>query len=122
TDFVITRQSDRMGYRLNNIPLPSLTNTELLSSPVTGGTVQLLPDGRLIILMADHQTTGGYPRIAHVLSTYLPILAQMKAGDKLRFKFTDQSTAEKLLIKQRQHLKQLQTACIFRLSSRINLI
>jgi antagonist of KipI len=117
TEFVITRQSDRMGYRLNNIPLPSLMNGELLSSPVSGGTIQLLPDGRLIVLMADHQTTGGYPRIAHVITTHFSILAQKRAGDKLRFKFTDQGSAEKLLVKQQQHLKQLQNACTFRLES-----
>ena len=117
TSFVVTQQSDRMGYRLNNIPLPSLTNAELVSSGVGFGTVQLLPDGRLIILMADHQTTGGYPRIAHVITAHHSKLAQMKPGDKLRFRATDQQTAEDMMMKQQQHLLQLQNACTFRLSS-----
>ncbi len=117
TSFVITQQSDRMGYRLNNIPLPSLTSTELVSSAVGFGTVQLLPDGRLIVLMADHQTTGGYPRIAHVITAHHSKLAQMKPGDKLRFKATDQKSAEEMMMKQQQHLLQLQNACTFRLSS-----
>ncbi len=115
TSFVITRQSDRMGFRLNNIPLPSMSNEEVVSSAVSFGTVQLLPDGRLIVLMADHQTTGGYPRIAHVITAHHSKLAQMKAGDKIQFRLTDLQTAEELLIKQEQHLQQLQNACIFRL-------
>jgi antagonist of KipI len=115
TSFVITQQSDRMGYRLNNIPLPVLTNEEVVSSAVSFGTVQLLPDGKLIILMADHQTTGGYPRIAHVISAHHSRLAQLRAGDKLYFRLIDPATAEDLFIKQQQHLHQLQNACTFRL-------
>ncbi len=115
TSFVITRQSDRMGYRLNNIPMHSTTNEEVVSSAVSFGTIQLLPDGGLIVLMADHQTTGGYPRVAHVISAHHSKLAQMKAGDKIQFRFTDHQTAEELLIKQQQHLLQLQNACTFRL-------
>lgn len=115
TSFVITNQSDRMGYRLNNLPLPVMTNEEVVSSGVSFGTVQLLPDGKLIILMADHQTTGGYPRVAHVISAHHSRLAQMKAGDKIHFRLTDQSKAEELLIKQQRHLQQLQNACKFRL-------
>ena len=114
TSFVITNQSDRMGYRLNNIPLPVMSNEEIISSAVSFGTVQLLPDGKLIVLMADHQTTGGYPRIAHVISAHHSKLAQLKAGDKIYFRLTDQQTAEELYIKQQQHLLQLQNACTFR--------
>ena len=115
TSFIITQQSDRMGYRLNNIPLHSLSNEQVVSSAVSFGTVQLLPDGRLIILMADHQTTGGYPRVAHVIAAHHSRLAQMKAGNKIHFRLTDQRTAEELFIKQQQHLLQLQNACTFRL-------
>jgi antagonist of KipI len=120
TSYVITNQSDRMGYRLNNIPLNCLTNEEVISSAVSFGTVQLLPDGRLIILMADHQTAGGYPRIAHVISAHHNKLAQMKAGDKIHFRITDQKSAEELMIKQQQHLQQLQNACTFRLQEFFN--
>ena len=115
TSFVITHQSDRMGYRLNNLPLPVMSSEEIISSAVSFGTVQLLPDGKLIILMADHQTTGGYPRIAHIISAHHSRLAQMKPGNKIHFRLTDQRTAEELFIKQQQHLLQLQNACTFRL-------
>jgi len=115
TSFVITQQSDRMGYRLDNIPFPVMSREELVSSPVCSGTIQLLPDGKLIVLMADHQTTGGYPRIAHVITAHRSRMAQLKAGDKVHFKLTDQHTAEDLLIKQEMHLQQLRNACTFRL-------
>jgi len=120
TSFVITQQSDRMGYRLNNIPLPVMNHEELVSSAVSFGTVQLLPDGKLIILMADHQTTGGYPRVAHVITAHHSRLAQAKAGEKIRFRFTSQATAEDLFIQQQQHLLQLQNACTFRLEQYFN--
>lgn len=115
TPFVITEQSDRMGYRLGNTPLSNLTNEEVISSAVGFGTIQLLPDGKLIVLMADHQTTGGYPRVAHVITAHQSRLAQMKTGDEIWFRLTDHQTAEELLVKQQQHLLQLQNACIFRL-------
>lgn len=121
SSFVITRQSDRMGYHLNNIPLRTLINEEVVSSAVNFGTIQLLPEGRLIILMADHQTTGGYPRIAHIISAHQSKAAQMKAGDRVCFHITDQKTAEDLLIKQQQHLQQLQIACKFRLEQFLNI-
>ncbi len=120
TSFVITQQSDRMGYRLNNTPLHCLTNEEVVSAAVSFGTIQLLPDGGLIVLMADHQTTGGYPRIAHIISAHHSRLAQMKAGDTIHFRKTDITTAEQLLIKQQQHLLQLQNACTFRLEQYFN--
>ena len=114
--FIITKQSDRMGYRLLHQPLESNNPEEMVSSPAGFGTVQLLPDGKLIVLMADHQTAGGYPRAAHVITAHHSRLAQLQAGDAFWFRLTDQHTAEELLLKQQQHLLQLQNACIFRLS------
>src|SRR5687767_195372 len=113
--FTITGHSDRMGFRLKNTPLESNDRSEVLSSGVNYGTVQLLPDGQLIILMADHQTTGGYPRIAHVCSAELPRLAQMKPGEQINFKLTSQKEAEERLFQQERHLHQLEIACKFRL-------
>lgn len=69
-------------------------NEELITSATGFGTVQLLPDGQLIILMADHQTTGGYPKIAHIISAHLPILAQKKPNDVMQFRLTDLESAE----------------------------
>ncbi|MBK5273219.1 MAG: biotin-dependent carboxyltransferase family protein, partial [Bacteroidia bacterium] len=66
--FIIKTASDRMGYRLNGNTIIATNKMELISSAVSFGTIQLLPDGQLIVLMADHQTAGGYPRIAHVIT------------------------------------------------------
>ena len=118
--FFISHNSDRMGYRLASEPLHSALNTELVSSAVSFGTIQLLPDGQLIILMANHQTTGGYPRLGNIISVHLPVLAQMKVGDKIHFNFTDHQTAENLILKRQQHLMQLEIACKLRLENYIH--
>ena len=109
-----------MGYQLKSESLSVNTNEEVVSSGVNFGTVQLPPGGQLIVLMADHQTTGGYSRVAHVITADHSKLAQMKPGDTIRLKFTDLATAENLLIKQQHHLLQLQNACIFRLQELLN--
>jgi antagonist of KipI len=120
--FTISHQSDRMGYRLKSEPLVTSISEEIISSAVSFGTVQLLPGGQLIVLMADHQTTGGYPRVAHVISAHHSRLAQMKAGEMIRFRLANQQMAEELLIKQQQHLLQLQNACKFKLQEFFNKI
>lgn len=83
--FTLTNDVNRMGYRLNGPPLHLLDQKELVSAAVTFGTIQLLPDGQLILLMADHQTSGGYPRVATVIDADLPLLAQLSPGDGLSF-------------------------------------
>jgi antagonist of KipI len=69
----------------------------------------------MIILMADHQTTGGYPRIAHVITAHLPLVAQMRASDKIQFQLVIQQEAENLIVQQEHHLQQLENACKFKL-------
>ncbi len=119
--FVITIQSDRMGYQLSGDPLSVTNSEEVVSSGVNFGTIQILPDGQLIVLMADHQTTGGYPKIGHVISAHHHALAQMKPGNTIHFRITDLQTAEELFLKQEQHLLQLQNACAFRLDTFIKI-
>lgn len=83
--FTVTKDSNRMGYRLSGPPLHLLHKKEMVSAAVTFGTIQLLPDGQLIVLMADHQTAGGYARIANVISADLPLLAQLGPNDGVSF-------------------------------------
>ncbi|WP_462250115.1 5-oxoprolinase subunit C family protein [Ferruginibacter sp.] len=109
-DFIISNQSDRMGYRLNSKPLLLQQSTELISSAVDTGTVQLLPDGNCIVLMADHQTTGGYPRIASVIKTDLPKLAQIKSGQSFNFIIVSLSEAEDALLAMQQTLHEIKNA------------
>jgi antagonist of KipI len=98
--YVLSSESDRMGYRLTGEALALSAPCQLLSECVTFGTVQVPPSGQPLILMADRQTTGGYPRIAQVASIDLPRLAQMLPGDALRFSLIDLRHAQALFIEQ----------------------
>lgn len=115
--FIITRHSDRMGYRLLSEPLVCTHTAEMISTAVSFGTIQLLPEGKLIVLMADHQTTGGYPRIGHVISAHHSRLAQLSPGQAVQFHIVSLEEAESLQTKQQQHLLQLKNACTFRLEA-----
>jgi antagonist of KipI len=87
--YTITNQSNRMGYQLQGHELTKSRQEELMSSGVLPGTVQLLPNGQPLLLMADCQTTGGYPRILQVVEADLPRLAQMGAGESFVFEIVD---------------------------------
>ncbi len=78
-------QSDRMGLRLLGPPLTAELPGEMISEGVSFGTVQVPPSGQPIVLMADRQTLGGYPKIGHVIAADLPRLAQARPGDTVRF-------------------------------------
>ena len=97
-NFVVSPDSDRTGFRLRGAPIYPLEKKELVSSAVDFGTVQLLPDGQLIVLMADAPASGGYPRLAHVVKTDLPLVAQLGAGDKIAFHLISEAKAENLLL------------------------
>ncbi|CAN5422594.1 biotin-dependent carboxyltransferase family protein [soil metagenome] len=111
SSFTISRQSDRMGYHLTGEVLHCADTTERISAAVTKGSIQLLPDGQLILLMADHQTTGGYPVPAHVISADIPSLAQMQPGASLNFSFVSIDEAAQLYLDQQEYLQQLQASC-----------
>lgn len=120
TLFKITANSNRMGYHLSGEKLFASTSKQLLSTAVTKGAIQLLPDGGLILLMADHQTTGGYPVIANVISTDIPSLAQIQPGTSIQFRFIDIEEAEILYIQQQENLLRLQDACNLQLRQFFN--
>ncbi|MEK0412771.1 MAG: hypothetical protein RL070_259 [Bacteroidota bacterium] len=113
--FEIDTQSNRMGFRLNSAPIAHTLPTNLLSTAVTRGTLQLTPNGQLIVLMADHQTTGGYPRIGTVIRADMPTLAQMPIGSSFGIAWISIEEAEALLLQQETNLQQLENACKFRL-------
>lgn len=119
TEFTITPASDRMGFSLFGEALEQRVKEQLVSSPVNFGTVQLLPNGQLIILMADHQTTGGYPGVAHVISAHLPKLAQMNAGDKTKFVMTTTEQAEEKIVTQHNLLQGLQETSNLKIQNRL---
>jgi len=81
----VSPASDRMGFRLLGPTLARLERDEILSEPTCLGTVQVPADGVPIALMVDHQTTGGYPKIAEIAGADMPRLAQLAPGGALRF-------------------------------------
>ena len=102
SEFTITPNSDRMGYRLQGAKLVPREAIEMISEGVSFGTIQVPPDGNPIILMADCQTTGGYPKIAQVASIDLPVLAQMMPGQRVHFERISLDDAQNLYLA-RQH-------------------
>lgn len=109
--FKIDKSSDRMAYTLAGKKLYYQPHEELLSSAVTFGIIQGLPNGGLLVLMADHQTTGGYPRIGHVVSAHLPKLSQCSVNDEIYLQPTTMDEAEKMLISLQQEIRIIQWSC-----------
>ena len=83
--YTIGAASNRMGYRLEGPKIEAEGGTDILSDGICFGSVQIPSNGQPIVMMADHQTTGGYAKIATVLSGDLPLLAQLGPGKKIRF-------------------------------------
>ncbi|MCU7374221.1 biotin-dependent carboxyltransferase family protein [Paucibacter sp. O1-1] len=98
----ISPQSDRMGYRLEGPALSRSQPGELISEAVNFGSIQVPPDGKPIVLMAERQSTGGYPKIAHVISVDLPLLAQLAPQQALRFVPVSLETAQTLYLQREQ--------------------
>jgi antagonist of KipI len=88
----VTPEIDRMGLRLET-PGLRLQPQEILTVPMIAGAIQVMPSGGLIVLHVDYQSTGGYPVIATVINADLPLLAQARPGDTVRFRIVDQAEA-----------------------------
>lgn len=116
--YILTKNCDRMGYRLSGEPHTRSIPTELLSTAVAPGTIQVTNDGSLVLLMADCQTTGGYPRVAQVVSVDLSLCGQLKPGDAVNFTGVSWKEAEKLYIQQQLELKKIAAAIKFRYNTR----
>ena len=101
----VRAESDRMGYRLAGPPLEQQTAAgDLISSAVPTGALQVPPSGEPIVLMADRQTTGGYPRIATVISADVPVVAQLAPSDWIEFEACTLEVALRALIAQERRL------------------
>ena len=83
--FTVTPAYDRMGMRLDGPELALADALSIPSEPTLRGSIQVAGDGVATVLLADHQTTGGYPKIATLVSTAIDALVQARAGDKVRF-------------------------------------
>lgn len=116
--FRVSAMSDRMATRLIHDALEFVHREELLSSGVSFGMIQALPNGELVVLMADHQTTGGYPRIGHIISADLPKFAQLDASAEFFLHATNVEEAEKMLLSLQSDLRKIQQACMHNLVER----
>lgn len=113
-EWQVDPRSNRQGLRLSGAALAPPAG-DGVSAAVAPGTVQLPPDGQPIVLLADAQTTGGYPRLGHVAAADLPRLAQARPGDRLRFEAVDQAAAGRLRDRRRAVLARLRLALAARL-------
>jgi allophanate hydrolase subunit 2 len=104
--YTLSHQSDRMGFRLQGPKLTFQKREEMRSEATAFGCLQVPPSGQPIILMADRQTTGGYPIIGTIISVDLPKIAQAVPGSAIRFQKTtvDEAQAE---LKKREKWFQL---------------
>jgi antagonist of KipI len=93
--------------RLAGTALARTVGADLLSSAVAPGTVQVPSDGQPIVLLADAQTIGGYPQLAHVILVDLPLLAQLRPGDAMRFQVVSLEEAHERWLAREQALAML---------------
>ena len=107
SEYKVSDKSDRMGIRLDGEAVANISGVDIVSDAIAMGSVQIPASGTPIIMMADRQTTGGYAKIATVISADLSLLAQAKPGDRVVFAPVSESTAVKLLKKQKDKISAI---------------
>jgi antagonist of KipI len=100
----VTEESNRMGLRLEGAGIASVSGGEMISEGVSLGAVQIPASGLPIILFVEQQTTGGYPKIANVISADFSSLGQLRPRDEIRFELVEMKTAQTLLVEQEKLL------------------
>lgn len=105
--YTVTPQSDRVGYRLEGLRIEHVAGADIVSDGIPFGAVQVVGDGMPIILMADRGSTGGYTKIAAVISADLPSLAQAAPGDTIAFQSVTVEEAHLALREQEQLLREI---------------
>jgi allophanate hydrolase subunit 2 len=110
--WIVSTQSNRMAYRLDGPPLKRERGTDLRSHAVFPGVVQVPPGGTPMVLMADAQATGGYPRIASVIAADLGRLAQRRPATALHFALETRAGARVAWQKQQTYLQRLRRSLL----------
>lgn len=108
--YTVTPEFDRMGCRLEGAEIAHINTGDIISDGISFGAIQVPSSGKPIIMLADRQTTGGYTKIANVITVDFRILAQLKAGDKVRFEKVSVQQAQSLLLSYRKALVTLRSA------------
>ena len=109
SEYIVSTQADRMGYRLEGPRIEHRGDADIISDGIPLGAVQVPGDGLPIILLADRQTTGGYTKIATVISIDIPKVAQVKPGDKIKFQQITEEQAVALLKKYEQQMEAIKS-------------
>lgn len=104
--FSVSPDSDRMGVRLEGSEIKRDDDVDLVSEAVAPGTIQVPSGGQPIVLLGDCQTIGGYPKIAHVITVDLPIVAQLRAGNSVRFQEVSLGEAHQLFRERERELER----------------
>lgn len=105
-EYTFTKDSDRMGARLEGEPIVAQEGHDILSEPTQFGSIQIPKNGQPIILLADRQTAGGYTKIGTVIKVDLPVIAQKKPGEKIIFRAVSIEEAENLYKESLQELDE----------------
>ena len=105
--FIISPNFDRMGLRTSGIEIFPITAKHMITEGISLGAVQIPGNGRPIISFVDHQTTGGYPKIANVITADLCKVGQLRSGDEFQFQLVTMKEAESLRLDQEKFLKEL---------------
>lgn len=107
SEYEITKEADRMGYRLSGPQLMHKDGADIISDGINLGSVQVPGHGMPIVMMSDRQTTGGYTKIATVISSDIPVMAQLKPGNKVKFVRIDVREAHKVLREYENKIKEI---------------
>ena len=108
--YTVTPEFDRMGCRLDGPAIQHAESSDIISDGIAFGAIQVPASGKPIVMLSDRQTTGGYTKIAAVISADFRLLAQLKAGDQVRFRRVSIQEAQEALLNQRAALKALRSA------------
>ncbi len=111
-DYTVTPVSDRMGYRLEGPQIEQSAGADIISDGIVMGAVQVPAGGQPIIMMADRQTTGGYTKIAAVITADLPLLAQARPGDTICFRAVSVEEAQKELLAYREKIENFKESML----------
>ena len=94
--YKVTNLTDRMGMRLYGLALENIIDTNIRSEGITKGAIQIPADGQPIVLLTDHPTIGGYPKIANIISADYDLLVQKIPATSITFKCIELKEAEQL--------------------------
>lgn len=108
-EYKIQVDSDRMGYRLDGEAVLAVRGVDIISDGIAFGAVQITPEGQPIIMLADRQTTGGYAKIANVISVDIPRLVQLCTNEKVKFTACSVEVAQRLYRAQREEFDRIKS-------------